>query len=77
MDLQTHLLTREKEMLHPDDLAVDVFATKLKAKLKFAREERGKEGWQMSKCDPIDVALYCMFFSARNENIKGDFNGQV
>jgi hypothetical protein len=31
--------------VHSDDLAVDRFATAMKAKLKWEREERGRHGW--------------------------------
>lgn len=59
---------------HPDDIAVDVFAVELKAKLAKARE-KGRGGWQgcdpavlsrmlrehVEKGDPRDVANFCMF----------------
>lgn len=41
-------LTREQRegTQHPDDLAVDLFAVAMKAKLEFARNNRGRGGWQ-------------------------------
>lgn len=62
---------------HSDDLAVDVFAQKMKAKLKFAREQNGRGGWEqcepemlsrmlrehVEKGDPIDVANFCMMLA--------------
>lgn len=59
---------------HSDDEAVDRFATAMKAKLKWEREERNRSGWQrmsaeeltrllyehLPKGDPVDVANFCM-----------------
>lgn len=69
---------------HEDDFAVDRFAEHMKWKLNDARS-RGKSGWQdrswtpeqisaelrrhVDKGDPVDVANYCMFLSARGEPI--------
>lgn len=37
--------------IHPDDLAVDLFASAMKAKLEFSRKQRGRGGWQdKSEC---------------------------
>lgn len=70
---------------HPDDIAVDAFSVAMKIKLAKKRTE-GKFGWQSSlwtteqiswqlwahlnKGDPVDVANYCMFLSARNALIS-------
>lgn len=35
-----------QEPAHPDDMAVDRFAVAMKDKLKFAREHRGRGGWE-------------------------------
>lgn len=69
---------------HPDDIAVDAFAVAMKIKLAEKRTE-GRSGWQdlswkaseiswqirshVDKGDPVDVANYCMFLSARAERI--------
>lgn len=59
---------------HPDDLAVDRFATAMKEKLALARA-KGRGGWQhcdpadlsamlyehLERGDPRDVANFCMF----------------
>jgi hypothetical protein len=34
-----------KDYKHPDDIAVDKFAAMMKEKLKKAREEKGRGGW--------------------------------
>jgi len=63
-----------KPTQHPDDAAVDRFATAMKHKLAIARE-KGRGGWQgcdpadlsrmlrehVEKGDPRDVANFCMF----------------
>ena len=60
---------------HSDDEAVDALASAMKAKLKFAREQRGRGGWEdcpkddlwrmlhehVEKGDPVDVANFCAF----------------
>lgn len=69
---------------HFDDVAVDEFAKLMKHKLAEKREQ-GKHGWQdptwtpeqitqdlldhVGKGDPVDVANYCMFLSARGEGL--------
>lgn len=70
---------------HPDDVAVDAFATAMKAKLAEARA-KGRGGWQdkggcqqqrlsdmlracVEKGDPRDVANFCMFLGQRGEAI--------
>ena len=69
---------------HLDDVAVDIFAGRMKFKLAQARL-RGRSGWQdkswtpeqisqalrehVEKGDPRDVANYCMFLDARGESI--------
>jgi hypothetical protein len=71
--------------LHPDDTAVDAFATAMKEKLAAARA-KGRGGWQdkvdctqqhlshllrshVEKGDPRDVANFCMFLHQRGEGI--------
>ena len=70
--------------IHPDDMAVDDFATKLKVKLARSRA-KGRRGWQdpgwtpslisaqlrehVEKGDPLDVANFCMFLAARQASI--------
>jgi hypothetical protein len=74
----------QAEPVHPDDLAVDRFAARMKWKLAQKRNQ-GRCGWQdrawtpemisqalrehVEKGDPLDVANYCMFLAARNEPI--------
>lgn len=70
---------------HPDDAAVDAFASEMKAKLAAARA-KGRGGWQdkndcpqqrlsdmlrahVAKGDPRDVANFCMFLHQRGEAI--------
>lgn len=70
---------------HPDDVAVDRFATAMKEKLADARA-KGRGGWQdkvdcpqqrlsdmlrahLEKGDPRDVANFCMFLHQRGESI--------
>ena len=69
---------------HPDETAVDEFASMMKAKLSAARK-RGKSGWNdpgwhpddisaalrehVDKGDPVDVANYAMFLALREEGI--------
>jgi len=67
---------RSEVSAHPDDLAVDAFAARMKAKLACARA-RGRAGWDdpaqctvetlrtmlhdhVAKGDPVDVANFCM-----------------
>ncbi|MDE3023835.1 MAG: hypothetical protein KGI54_18620, partial [Pseudomonadota bacterium] len=59
---------------HSDDMAVDVFASAMKEKLKFAREQKGRGGWEncptgdlvdmlyahLAKGDMRDVANFAM-----------------
>lgn len=71
---------------HPDDLAVDLFAEKMKRKLAIARS-KGRGGWDdkdqcsaeylsrllrehVDKGDPVDVANFCMMLSQRDESIS-------
>lgn len=73
------------EPQHPDDVAIDLFAAKLKAKMKLARE-KGHGGWDhpldcnnvrlsdmliehVKKGDPVDVANFCMMLSHREASI--------
>jgi hypothetical protein len=74
----------QKEAVHPDDLAVDRFATAMKAKLAKKREE-GRGGWDGPTCndeilsimlrkhvrkgDPVDVANLAMMLHQRGEGI--------
>lgn len=70
---------------HPDDVAVDALAARMKAKLAQKRAE-GYGGWDekevcdqdhlshllrnhVVKGDPVDVANFCAFLSARGEGI--------
>lgn len=69
---------------HPDDAAVDALAALMKAKLAKQRE-KGYGGWDDTECsqqhlsnllrghvdkgDPVDVANFCAFLSARGEGI--------
>lgn len=69
---------------HPDDAAVDALAVLMKAKLAKQRK-KGYGGWETPKCtqhrlstllrdhvdkgDPVDVANFCAFLSARGEGI--------
>lgn len=73
-----------EQQCHPDDLAVDRFAKRMKWKLGQARQ-RGRSGWEdrawtpeqisqalrehVEKGDPVDVANYCMFLAERSEAI--------
>lgn len=68
------------EFKHSDDIAVELFADKMKEKLKLAREQKGRFGWahctpeliskmlhdHVEKGDPIDVANFCMMLSFLN-----------
>lgn len=69
---------------HGDDVAVDALTTLMKAKLAKQRD-KGYGGWDDSECtrewlsqllrehvdkgDPVDVANFCAFLSARGEGI--------
>jgi hypothetical protein len=67
----------------PDDVAVDAFAAAMKAKLKRAREEKGRGGWQdmsatelsamlrehVEKGDPVDVANLAMMLHQNGQGI--------
>ena len=76
---------------HPDDLAVDQFATALKAKLADARA-KGRGGWHepglqqrlsdmlrehIDKGDPLDVAAFAMFLHQRGEAILPAPSGEA
>lgn len=68
---------------HSDDVAVDLFAAKMKEKLEKSRY-KGRSGWEscpiehlidslkdhISKGDPVDVANFAMMISQRGESIK-------
>ena len=68
---------------HSDDVAVDLFAAKMKEKLEKSRD-KGRSGWEscpiehliaslkdhISKGDPVDVANFAMMISQRGESIK-------
>ena len=73
------------QVQHPDDVAVDRFATAMKAKLADARA-KGRGGWEdkdqcsqqllsdllrghVDKGDPRDVANFCMMLWCRHEAI--------
>lgn len=68
---------------HPDDVAVDALAALMKAKLEKQRS-KGYSGWDadcsqqrlsdmlrahVEKGDPVDVANFCAFLTARGEGI--------
>lgn len=73
-----------QEGAHPDDIAVDRFATAMKAKLAKKRAE-GRGGWEGPTCnaeilsimlrkhvrkgDPVDVANLAMMLHQRGEGI--------
>ena len=73
----------EIEGLHADDHAILKFAKKMREKMRFAREERGRGGWMgmsaeelsamlrghVEKGDPVDVANFCMMLSANGASI--------
>lgn len=73
----------EPDKQHPDDVAVDAFAAAMKAKLKRAREEKGRGGWQdmsvtelsvmlrehVEKGDPVDVANLAMMLHQNGQGI--------
>ena len=68
---------------HSDDVAVDLFAAKMKEKLENSRY-KGRSGWEscpiehlinglkvhIDKGDPVDVANFAMMISQRGESIK-------
>ena len=70
---------------HPDDKAVDRFAAAMKKKLAYARDVKGRGGWETDKCseqflstllhehvikgDPVDVANLAMMLHQRGESI--------
>lgn len=73
---------------HPDDIAVDEFAKRMKAKLALARE-KGRGGWDdptkcsigylsvlledhVQKADPVDVANIAMMISMRGAEIADE-----
>lgn len=65
---------RKASEAHPDDIAVDQFARAMKDKLRVAREQKGRGGWQqcstpdlarmmfdhIAKGDMVDVANFAM-----------------
>lgn len=72
---------------HPDDIAVDEFAKRMKAKLALARQ-KGRGGWdvpeqcsvdylsvllaaQIEKGDPVDVANLAMMIGMRGARVSG------
>ena len=76
---------------HPDDAAVDALATLMKAKLAKQRA-KGYGGWDtdctrerlsellrghVDKGDPVDVANFCAFLSARGEGIAPETSTQT
>lgn len=74
----------EPDKQHPDNVAVDAFAAAMKAKLKRAREEKGRGGWQdmsatklsamlrehVEKSDPVDVANLAMMLHQNGQVIE-------
>lgn len=77
-------MTDTLAVAHPDDDAVDALAVLMKAKLAKQRK-KGYGGWETPRCtqyhlsvflrdhvdkgDPVDVANFCAFLSARGEGI--------
>lgn len=74
------------ESIHFDDLAVDLFAAKMKAKMAAARD-KGRSGWDdptqcsadvlkpmflahVEKGDPVDVANFCMMLDHYGASTK-------
>lgn len=56
-DLRALLLAVRDEAQHSDDIAVDQFAAAMKAKLKDARENKGRSGWDDPKrCSDLFLA---------------------
>ena len=53
---------------HPDDVAVDLFATAMKAKLKKSREVKGRSGWE----DPNTVSAVSLSNELVRHCDKGD-----
>lgn len=79
-----------QESQHPDDLAIDAFAAKMKAKLA-AKRAQGRGGWadktvcsnqalsqmlreHVEKGDPVDVANFAMMICQRGERIASPGN---
>lgn len=82
-DLRYRIAQRLAAPIYPDDMAVDMLAAAMKAKLAKARK-KGRGGWQdpeqctadslrqdlrrhVHKGDPVDVANSAMFLYARGE----------
>lgn len=78
-------------VVHPDDAAVDALAVLMKAKLTKQRA-KGYGGWDtdctqqrlsellrghVDKGDPVDVANFCAFLSARGEGITSATNPET
>lgn len=78
--------TSSRDDIHPDDLAVERFATAMKAKLAKKRDE-GRSGWEdkddcsqlflsqllrehVEKGDPVDVGNLAMMLHQRDERIS-------
>lgn len=56
------------EIPHNDDLAVDAFATLMKSKLKYAREVKGRGGWE----DPEQCSITYLSQLLHEHVEKGD-----
>ena len=79
--LREALALTKAQKPHPDDIAVDQFASAMKEKLQVAREKKGRGGWQqcstpdlvkmmidhIAKGDMRDVANFAMMIW-HNEN---------
>jgi hypothetical protein len=78
-------LSASAEPIHPDDIAVNVFARVMKSKMAASRN-KGRGGWEdkeqctadwinellrghIAKGDPVDVANFCMMLHQRGERI--------
>lgn len=85
--------TERNEFAHSDDLAVDRFATAMKAKLAKKREE-GRGGWDdkdqcsgdllsillrehVEKGDPLDIGNLAMMLHQRGERISAALTAPV
>ena len=76
---------------HPDDLAVDRFAVRMKAKLRRSRELKHRDGWEtagagtlshllrehVAKGDPLDVAIFATMLSHLDAEIAPAMSYQV
>jgi hypothetical protein len=85
--LKAELSVLKSPSVHEDDLAVDEFAAKMKDKLAYSREVKGRHGWKtansaylaqllikhVEKGDPVDIANFCMML----EHLRPRNNGPI